>query len=65
MINSKLGLTRRFNLKDNLEVLSSRLKKVVVPNIASLLVQIVAKNVMESVYWVPGGSFVVVKMDTK
>ena len=65
MIKSKLGLRRRFNRKNNLGVLSSRLRKEVVQRMASLLVQIVAKNVMESVYWVPGGSFVVVKMDTK
>ena len=61
----KLGLRRRFNPKENLGVLSSRLRKEVVPTMASLLVQIVAKNIMVSVYWVPGVALVVVNMGTK
>ena len=52
MINMKLGLKKRFNLKENLGVLSSRLRREVVPRMASLLVQIVARNIMVSVYWV-------------
>ena len=65
MIKSKLGLRRRFNLKDNLGVLSSRLRREVVPRMASLLVQIVATNIMVSFYWVPGVALIVVKMGTK
>ena len=65
MINMKLGLKKRFNLKENLGVLSSRLTKEVVPRMASLLVQIVARNIMLSVYWVPGVALLVVTMRTK
>ena len=65
MINMKLGLKKRFNLKENLGVLSSRLRKEVVQKMASLLVKIVARNIMVSVYWVPGVSLAVVKMGTK
>ena len=65
MIKSKLGLGRRFNLKENLGVLSSRLRKEVVPRMGSLLVQSVARNIMLSVYWVPGVALVVVKMGIK
>ena len=61
----KLGLRRRFNPKENLGVLSSRLRKEVVPTMASLLVQIVARNIMVSVYWVPGVALVVVRKGTK
>ena len=65
MIKSKLGLIRRFNLKENLGVLSSRLSKEVVRMMASLLVKIVARNIMVSVYWVPEVALVVVNMGTK
>ena len=65
MINMKLGLKKRFNLKENLGVLSSRLRKAVVPRMASLLVKILARNIMVSVYLVPGIAFVVVKMGKK
>ena len=61
----KLGLRRRFNPKENLGVLSSRLRKAGVQRMASLLVQIVARKIMVSVYWVPGVSLVEVKMGTK
>ena len=46
-------------------MLSSRLRKEVVPRTASLLVKIVARNVMVSVYWVSGVAFVVVGKDTR
>ena len=65
MIKSKLGLRRRFNLKENLIVLSSRLRKEVVPRMASLLVQIVARNIIVSVFWVPGVALVVLSKDTR
>ena len=65
MIKSKLGLRRRFNRKNNLGVLSSRLRKEVVQRMASLLVQIVERNIMVSVYWAPRVALVVVKIGTK
>ena len=65
MIKGKVGLRRRFNTKENLGLLSSRLRKEVVPRMAILLVQIVARNILVSVYWVPGVTLVVVKMCTK
>ena len=61
MIKSKLGLRRRFNLDKSIEVLSSRLRKQVVPRMASLLVKIVARNIMVSVYWEPRVALVLVK----
>ena len=65
VIKSKLGSRRRFNLNENLGVLSSRLRKEVVRRMASLLVQIVERNIMVTVYWVTGVSLVVVNMGTK
>ena len=64
VINIKLRSRIRFNLKENLGVLSSRLRKEVVPRMAILLVQIVARNIMESVYCVQGVALVVVRMGT-
>ena len=61
LIRSKLGLRRRFNLNENLGVLNSRLRNEVVPRIASILVQNVERNIMVSVYWVPGVALVVVR----
>ena len=59
----------RFNKKvqsqENLGVLCSRLRKEVVPRMASLLVPNVARNIMVSVYWVPGVSSVLVSKGTK
>ena len=46
-------------------MLSSRMRKKVVPRMAILLVQIYARKIMVCVYWVPGGTLVVVKMGTK
>ena len=65
MIKSKLRLRRRFNLKKNLGVLRSRLREYVVPRMARLLVQIVPRNIMVSVYWILGVDFDVLKMITK
>ena len=65
MIKGKVGLRRRFNTKENLGLLSSRLRKEVVRRMASLLVQIVERNIMVTVYWVTGVSLVVVNMGTK
>ena len=42
-----------------------KLTKEVVPRIESLLVQIVARNIIVSFYWVPRVALVVVKMGTK
>ena len=64
MINSKLVLRRRFNPKENLGVISSRLRKKIVPRMTSLLVHIVARNIMVSVYWVPVSVSYVVKIGT-
>ena len=65
MIKSKLGLRRTFNPKENLGVVCSRLRKEVVPRMASLLVQIVTRSIMVSVYWVPGVVLVVVRKDIR
>ena len=65
MIKSKQGLRRRFNLDKSIEVLSSRLRKQVVPRMESLLVKIVARNIMVSVYWVPRVAMVVVMKDIR
>ena len=65
MIKSKLRLRRRFNLKKNLGVLSPRLRKEVVPRMSSLLVPNVARNIIVSLFWVPGVSLVVVRKDTR
>ena len=46
-------------------MLISRLRKEVVPRMASLLGQIVPRNIMASVYWVPGVSLLMVKMVRK
>ena len=46
-------------------MLSSRLRKEVVPRMASLLVQNGARNIRVSVYWVQGVALVVVKIGTK
>ena len=51
--------------KIDLGVLRLCLRKVVVPRMESLLVQIVEKNIMVSVYCVPGIALVVVMIDTK
>ena len=64
-MKSKLGLRRKFNTKNNLGVLISKLRKEVVTRMTNLLVQIVARNTMVSVYWVPGVALVVVNMGTK
>ena len=64
-IKSKLGLRRKFNTKNNLGVLISKLRKEVVTRMTNLLVQIVARNIMLSVYWVPGVALLVVTMRTK
>ena len=65
MIKGKVGLRRRFNTKENLGLLSSRLRKEVVPRMESLLVQIVARKIMVSVYCVPAIYLVVVRKDLK
>ena len=59
------GLRRRFNLKENVRVLISWLRKAIVPRMASLLVQIVSRNIMVSVSRVPGVAFVLVRKVTK
>ena len=59
MIKTKQGLRRRFNLKDNLGVLSSKFKKEVVPRMESLLAPNEERNIMVSVNWVPGVALVV------
>ena len=46
-------------------MLSSRLRKEVVPRMTNLLVKIVARNNMVSVFWVPRVALVVVKTGTK
>ena len=56
---------RRFNLTENLGVISLRLRKEVVPLMENLFGHIVAINIMVSVNWVPGVPLVVVKMGIK
>ena len=65
LIKGNLGPKRGLRLNKNLGVLSSRLRKEVVLKMANLHVSLVARNIMVSVYWVPGVASVVVKMGTK
>ena len=65
MIKTKLGLTRGLKCKMNLRLLRWSWRKEVVPKRSNLLLLIVVRNIMVSVYWVRGVSLVVVRNDRR
>ena len=65
MFKCNLGSKTGLKFKNNRGVLSSRLRKKVVPNMEKLHVPLLVRNIMVSIYWVPGVALDVENMDTK
>ena len=65
MIKGNLGLRRGHKFMKNLTVLRFNWREEVLLIMSSLHVSLVERNIMLSVYWVPGVAMVVLRKDIK